>query len=146
MAAKRMRSLDGAGNGSRRRSRAGTATVEMAIAIPVLMSLVVGLVETCNMIFLQQTLELSSYEAGRLAIRNDTSITVSDVHAAADRILVERNVVSPTVTVSTADLSLVNPGEQVVVTVAAAAGDNSIFPPWFWGGYTLTATTTMVKE
>ena len=40
----------------------------------------------------------------------------------------------------------VDRGEHVTITVSAPCNANAILPPWFYGGKTLTCSTTMVKE
>ncbi|MGI9517005.1 MAG: TadE family protein [Pirellulaceae bacterium] len=54
---------------SRRRSVRGTATVELALCLPMIVLVVFGAVEGASMIFLKQTLVQSSYEGIKVAVK-----------------------------------------------------------------------------
>jgi Flp pilus assembly protein TadG len=50
------------------RARKATATVEFAVIAPIFVLILLGTIETCSMIFLQQSLEIAAYEGSRVAI------------------------------------------------------------------------------
>jgi Flp pilus assembly protein TadG len=50
------------------RQRNGAAVVELAAVLPVFVLLLMGTIETCNMIFLQQSLKIAAYEGARITI------------------------------------------------------------------------------
>lgn len=50
----------------RGRRRDGSASVELALCLPLFVLVVIGTVETCSLIHLQETLKTASYEAARL--------------------------------------------------------------------------------
>ena len=52
---------------ARRASRKGTATVEFAVCLPVLVTIVLGSIEATNAIFLKQHLTAAAYEGARKA-------------------------------------------------------------------------------
>ena len=49
-------------------NKQGAAAVEFAIVLPVFVLILLGSIETCTMIFLQQSLEMAAYEGARVAI------------------------------------------------------------------------------
>lgn len=124
--------------------RKGAAAVELAVCLPTLILLVIASIEACSMIFLDHSLSIASYEGLRVAVRRDAVVT--DVEARCNALLTARDVAAANVAISAANLAAVPSGEQVWVEVSAPCDANSILPPWFYGGKTLTARLTMVKE
>lgn len=127
-----------------RRSRHGVATVELAVCLPMLVLFVMGSIECCNMIFLKHALTTASYEGVRAAIRYDA--TNADVDARCNEIITSHRVASADIAIDPADVTAVPRGQQVSITVSAPSEANSVLPPWFFGGMTITSTSTMVKE
>lgn len=106
--------------------------------------LVQASIEACTMIFLDHGLTIASYEGVRVAINFDGTNT--SVRARCDEIINQRSIDGGNVTINPADVSNVPRGQPVAVTVSAPCDSNAIIPPWFYGGRTLSVTTTMVKE
>ena len=96
------------------------------------------------MIFLDHSLSITSYEGVRVGIAYDG--TNADVLARCEEILDQRRVNDATIRTNPADVSSVERGTPIEVSISAPCEPNMIIPPWFFGGRTLTATTTMVKE
>jgi len=96
------------------------------------------------MIFLNHTLSIASYEGVRVAINFDA--TTEDVEDRCEMLIDARNVSSGLVEIEPADVATVPRGEQIAVTISAPCDANALIPPWFFGGKTLSVTTTMVKE
>jgi hypothetical protein len=128
----------------RRATRRAAAVAELAICLPLFVLLVFASLEACSMIFLEHGLSITSYEGVRAAINYDG--TNADVMARCDAIISQRSIASATVTTNPGDVSNVERGQPITVTVSAPSDPNMISPPWFFGGKTLTARTTMVKE
>jgi len=124
--------------------RKGVAAAEMAICLPLIAMLVLGSIEACSMIFLHHGLAIASYEGARVAINYDG--TNSDVSSRYQEIIDSRNIQGSSLQLVPADCAQVERGNTIAVTVTAPCDQNAIIPPWFFGGYTLTSTTTMVKE
>ena len=124
--------------------RRGAAVAELAICLPLLVMLVLASIEACSMMFLNHSLTIASYEGVRVAINYDS--TNADVHARCDEIIAERNVVGGGVVISRSNVMTVPKGTPISVTVSASCDANALLPPWFYGGQTMTASTTMVKE
>jgi Flp pilus assembly protein TadG len=125
-------------------ARRGAAAAELAICLPLFVLLVLASIEACTMIFLDHGLTITSYEGVRVAIRYDG--TNSQVLARCNEIITQRSIADATVTTNPANVANVDRGEPIAVTVTAPCDSNMIIPPWFYGGRTLSVTTTMVKE
>ena len=123
---------------------AGAAAAELAICLPLLVLVVLASVEACTMIFLSHSLSITAYEGVRVAINYDGTNT--DVMSRCNEIITERKVIDSNVSISEIDVSAVPRGTPISITVTAPCDSNTIIPPWFYGGQTLSATTTMVKE
>ena len=63
------------------RDRGGAAVVELAVVLPVFVVILLGTIETCKMIFIQQSLEIAAYEAVRVAIVPETDFEDIDIRA-----------------------------------------------------------------
>ena len=129
---------------SRQACRNGAAVVELAITLPVFVLILFGTIETTKMIFLQQSLEICAYQGARIALI--PSSTTAKVNSACATILADRNVNSASVNVSPTNYSSMPYGTLIRVRVSAPCSANSPFSPWFYGGRTLTAEVTLMKE
>jgi Flp pilus assembly protein TadG len=124
--------------------RSGAAVIEFAVIIPVFMLILLGTIEACTMIFLQQSLETAAYEGARVTIVPKTK--TSDVEAAANVILTPRKIQNSTITITPADFQSAPFGTFIRVTVSAPCNSNSVLPPMFYGSGSLTANVDMMKE
>lgn len=129
---------------TRRPARRAAAAAELAICLPLIISLALASIEACSMIFLDHSLTIASYEGVRVAINYDA--TNASVLARCNQIISNREVQGATISISPANVAGVERGTPIAITVTAPCNDNMIIPPWFYGGRTLTSTTTMVKE
>jgi hypothetical protein len=125
-------------------ARRAAAAAELAICLPLIVFLLLASLEACTMIFLDHSLTIASYEGVRVAINYDG--TNAAVLARANQIINDRGVDDASVSISPADVANVPRGEWITITVAAPCDANALLPPWFYGGKTLTCSTTMVKE
>jgi hypothetical protein len=125
-------------------TRRGTAAVELAVCLPILVLVIMGSLECCGMIFLNQSLHIAAYEGARVGIRSDADN--ADVTARANEILDVRDVQSATIVINPPDVRAIVSGQTVTITVTAPCDENSIFTPWFFQGRTLAGETTMIKE
>ena len=125
-------------------ARRAAAAAELAICLPLLVMLVLASIEACSMIFLDHGLTITSYEGVRTGINFDGSN--ADVLARCNQIIDQRSINDATVAINPPNVANVPRGQPIAVTVSAPCDPNMIIPPWFYGGRTLSATTTMVKE
>ena len=129
---------------ARDRARTGAATVELAICLPIIMTLVLAAIECCNMIFAQQALHVAAYEGVRVAIQPASTSTLTQ--STAQAMLTTHAVNGTTIASSPSDVSLAIKGQQITVTISAACDSNRYSPSFFFGGRTLQAKCVMVKE
>lgn len=142
-----------------KRKRSGAAAVELAVSLPVLVLLLLGTIESCTMIFLQQSLEIAAYEAARVAIL--PKVQTSDVEATVNQILAARRVNGARVTMSLLQSSgqagnwvTVNQpnfqeapyGTFIKIDVAAPCSSNAVFNLQFYGNRELTGSAAFMKE
>jgi hypothetical protein len=125
-------------------ARRAVAAAELAICLPVLVLCIMASIEACSMIFLDHSLSITSYEGVRVAINYDA--TNASVLDRCEEILDQRRVQDADIRFNPADVSQVERGVPIAVTISAPCEPNMIIPPWFFAGRTLSATTTMVKE
>lgn len=129
---------------NRQPHRSGTAVVELAITLPVFVLILFGTIETTRMLFLQQSLEICAYQGARVALI--PSSTSAKVNSACATVLTDRNIKAASVSVSPANYETMPYGTLVQVRVTAPCNKNSPFSPWFYGGRSLTADVTLMKE
>ena len=127
-----------------RNPRSAVAAVELAIVLPVLMALVVGVVESCNLIYIKQSLTISAYEGARAAIVK--GMIVSDINDRSNQVLADRRITNATILVSPNPPSTASYGTYITVRVQAPYAANSLVPGWLFGGVTLQSTVKMMKE
>ncbi|RIK83543.1 MAG: pilus assembly protein TadE [Planctomycetota bacterium] len=127
--------------GSQRRA---VAASELAVCLPIIVLLVLGMIEACTMIFLKQSLTVAAYEGIRTALQ--PGAVAADVETVCDGILADRRVQGGVVTINPPNFETLAPGEYVQVTVSAPADGNSAVPGSFFRGRTLSASATMMKE
>ena len=124
--------------------RSGTATVEAAVCLPVVILLIFASIECCTMIFLEESLYVAGYEGIRAAVQPDGKN--ADVLERCNAILATRDVTDATITLVPPDIEAVARGDVIALTVAAPCDANSMMPGWFFGGRVLDNTVVMVKE
>lgn len=125
-------------------SRRAAAAAELALCLPLIVFLLLASLEACSMIFLDHSLTIASYEGVRMGINYDS--TNAQVLAKCNQIIDDREVVGATIGISPANVANAERGEPIAITVTAPCDSNAILPLWFYGGRSLSSTTTMVKE
>ena len=60
-----------------RRGRFGTAAMETAVSLPLLVILVFGAIEMANAVFLKQSMNLAAYEAAKVVTRPGTNAALA---------------------------------------------------------------------
>ena len=124
--------------------RAGTATVEMAVCLPLLMLIGFGSIETANAIFLKQVVSQVAYEGARAAAL--PGATEADILKRCNDFLGVRRIKGATVSVSPAKVSdNTASGTAIAVTVTAPASANAISPTWFFKNSNMSKKVVMVR-
>jgi Flp pilus assembly protein TadG len=126
------------------KNRKGAAVVELAVCLPIIVLLVFASIETCNMIFLRQALNASAYEGVRVAVRPDS--TNQKVINRCQAVLDGRGLKETAISINRKNVTNVQPGRPIEVTVSAKCDANSMGPSWFFGGRTLEGQASFVKE
>ncbi|MEM7315702.1 MAG: TadE/TadG family type IV pilus assembly protein, partial [Planctomycetota bacterium] len=129
---------------NRRQIRKGAATIELAVCIPVLVLLVLGSLEACNVIFLKQMVTAAAYEAARVAVTQEAGPTEAEQRATD--VLQSRGVQGFGYTSVPADPSQVDTGEDISITVSAPASANSLINFEAFGSTIVSATIVMQKQ
>ncbi len=131
-------------------SRKGVAAVELALCVPLLLTLTMGMVETGNVISTQTRMYSAAYEAARLATRPTTAenraATSGAVIAYAESLLNQLGISGAQVTLQPADLSTLVPQQLVTVTITAPLGQNSYTSLVVSNAQNLTAQAALVVE
>jgi Flp pilus assembly protein TadG len=104
-------------------SRKGTATVEFAVCLPVLVILSLGAIEATNAIFLKERVTAAAYEGARKA--STPNKTSANAIAAAQSVLTQFGVSGGTITVTPAVGTATTAGTQVTVNVSVSLSSNS---------------------
>lgn len=128
----------------RKTRRRAAAVVELAVVLPVFVLIVLGTIEACSMIFLQQSLKIAAYEGARTSIVPKSNF--GNVEFAAKRILDGRKVKSYSVAIIPSNFQSQPYGTFIRVRVQASCDANSLFASMFYRGKTMVADVEMMKE
>jgi Flp pilus assembly protein TadG len=125
------------------RNRKGAAVVEFAVCLPVILLIVLGSIQAASLMFLRQALIQSAYEGAKIAVRFDG--TNPAAINAMQNVANGRRIKSPSFSLSD-DVTTVDRGTPIVVTVTAPGDLNSFIPFGPFAGQTIQAQAVMVKE
>lgn len=125
-------------------SRRGVAATEFAVCLPVLLLLVLGMMETCSMIFLKQSLAITAYEGAHTAVKADA--TAAEVQTICDGILADRRIQGATITVTPNNIAAVPAGDYIEIRVTAPTDRNGLLPLNFFRGRQIDAAAVVMKE
>jgi hypothetical protein len=131
--------------GRRTLRRGGTATVELSVCLPVLVLIVVGAIETCSFIHLNESLTTASYEAARVMAM--PTATRSEGVRRCREFLASRNIDKVVVTTNPADLDSLDAGKQFTVIVSVPmVMNNRILASTVFANRNIQKSMTFVKE
>ena len=125
-------------------SRRATATVETALVLPVLISLVFGAIEAAHGIHLRQLLGGVAYDVARIATTDGGSEAAARVRGL--EMLAGAEIKDAVITVSPSPAESVARGSDVTVTVSAPLSSNSITKSSFFPLPTVDYRVVMVKQ
>lgn len=123
--------------------RRGVAATEFAVALPLLMLLLLGSIETANVIQLQQAIQLTAYETAMSA--TSSKGTSSKALARGAAVLQAFQVEGATIDIQPPITPGLQAGSSVRITVTAPCDANALSPPWFFRGKTLSAEVQMAR-
>jgi hypothetical protein len=118
--------------------------VELAICLPVLVLILLATIEACAMLQIQQNAVTSAYEGARIAIIPGVNAAI--VTQQCEMLLNDRNISGYSIATSPADLSNLDVGDPVTVTVNVDCGANSIFGGNHFDGRTISESVVMLAE
>jgi len=124
--------------------RAGLATVEFALCLPMVLTIVFASIELSSMIFLKLALKTSAYDAARLAAT--PSGTAADAVIRGTSVLSQRGIKQGTVQVTPSNLQSLSAGDPFTVTATAPISANRVINQWFFNSGNFSTTCVMVKE
>jgi Flp pilus assembly protein TadG len=125
-------------------SRKGTATVELAVCLPLLVIIALGSIEATNAIFLKEHLTSAAYEGARKATTVGQTSTTATTTAQA--VLTQFGIAGGTITVTPTVGTATAAGTQVTVTVTAPLGSNSSLQPFIIGKAISNVGATVVMD
>ena len=133
-----------------RRKRLGSATVELALCMPLLLGVALGMIETSNVVFIQGRIQAAAYEAARLATRPTTSqapaASNAQVTAYAEALLTQLGVNGGTVAITPANLTNLPPQTLVTVSISAPWKQNTSTSFVLSESLMLTTAATLIIE
>ena len=124
--------------------RQGSATVELAVCLPVLLLVVLGSIEAAGLTFTRQAMVQTAYEAASVAIRHDA--TNQTAVNAANQVARGRNLKGVNIRFDPSDVSRVARGQTITVTASVAASEGRSLKSNLIKTNTITAKAVMIKE
>ncbi len=122
----------------------GSAAVELAVCLPVIVLLTFGAIEGASMAFLRQTLVQTAYEGVKVAARRGS--TDAAALNAAQQVAAGRNLSNVNLRFSRGNIASIPPGTPITLFASAPTDANSAFPFGPFRGQTVTVQATMAKE
>ncbi len=124
-------------------ARRAMAVVELAVCMPILTLLVLGTVETANLISVQQGVTAAAYEAIRIA--SSQGGTPEQAESQAEAVLASYGIEGATIEFTPTINDELERGEEVTVRISAPASSNSVTMGSLFGNRTVHASLTMVR-
>ena len=126
--------------------RRGAAVVELSVLLPVVTFLILGSIQTANLIYLQQAITAIAHQGALDATRPkaDETTILSRMQDMLDARSLEANAV--TVGYGTTAFADIEPGELFEVTISASIQDNLILHQIIPVSGDLQATLTGIKQ
>lgn len=123
--------------------RKGIAVTELAIGLPVLLLVMMGTVETCTMIRLQQKMKMVAYESARVGVLPDTK--AEDVQWQCEMLCTDQRLHSINAVLNPVDPTTLDSGDWFTVEVRAPYASNALMGGWGFGSYNLAESVTLQK-
>jgi Flp pilus assembly protein TadG len=124
--------------------RRAAAAVELAVCLPIIVILVFGALEGANIMFCRQAMVQAAYEACKHASRVDG--TSAGAKRLAQDVLTARRVKSANITLSPADVSTTQVGQDVTVRITVNSSSRTFTGLGLFSGRLIDVSATMQKE
>jgi Flp pilus assembly protein TadG len=118
--------------------------VELAVALPIIILVVLGSLEGANLMFAKQAMVESAYQAVKVAIRPETSNQLAI--DAANEVATGRRLDSISVQFDPPNVATASPGTPIRVTVAVSADQVRILNSRLIPVADISAVAVMIKE
>jgi Flp pilus assembly protein TadG len=118
--------------------------VELALVLPLIVFLILATIDATTMVFLNHSLTIAAYEGARVAVKPEA--TAAEAIAQSNAFLASRSVAGSNVSIVPASTKDLPPGHHIKITASAACDANALIPSFFYGGKSISADCTMVKE
>ncbi|MEC9094474.1 MAG: TadE/TadG family type IV pilus assembly protein [Planctomycetota bacterium] len=130
---------------STKKKRQGIATTELAVCLPILILLTLGILETCTVIFLKESITIAAYEGARVGIRKQgTNAMVAQT--------IKEFLDARQISYESDFLRISDPGfdhadelEHVTVRLKVPCQGNT-YTGWIFSSRAVSASVTMRKE
>lgn len=129
--------------GGQPRPRRGLAVTELAIGLPVLLLVLMGTVEMCTMIRLQQKLKLAAYEGARVGVLPEAE--TANVLWQCQTLCTQHGVAASAVTTTPANLDALDSDDWYTVEVSAPFAANSLMGAWNFQTFQLRESVSIQK-
>ncbi len=121
--------------------RKGTATIELAVCLPLLVTIVFGSIQTCRWVHMRESLHVAAYEAGRAVTRQD--VTAQEGERRAMELLRARGVENATVQFVPPKVDVLPSGTEIWISITAPISKHANYA---YGNQKISVTATFVKE
>ncbi|TWT68195.1 TadE family protein [Crateriforma conspicua] len=125
----------------RRNGRRAAAVVELAVCLPLLTLIMLGTIETCNMMFVGQSLKITAYEGARVGVVPTSK--AENVEYQCQLLLDAHGVKGYDVSMNPSDPGALGEDDYFQVTVSAPFDSNSLLGGYLFSGKTLTRTVSL---
>ncbi len=135
---------------TRPKRREGAAAVEAAFCFPIIILLMMGTLEICAGIYLQESVTVCAFEGARVGVHRGA--TPEDIIARVEQALADRQVIIPSddpelgITVIPSDFSGLKALDPITVQVVAPTAGNSLYIFDSLVNRNVSASVTMVRE
>lgn len=130
-----------------RKSRQAAATVELAICLPVVLTIAFGTIDICSVLFLKESLTIAAYEGARAGMPQGGTNAIAS--AKVFSILQERGIKfnrSNAVSISTPGFDNASELTHVTLKVQVAANENTVSLSRLFFGKQIEAQVVCVKQ
>lgn len=123
--------------------RNGHAITELAVCLPVIVTILLATIEACVMLQLKQNLAITAYEGARIGVLPGSTHAL--VQAQCQLLLDDRKIQKHSVSISP-DPSNLSVGDLLTVSVSADCTANSVVGALFFEGRSITESVVMKAE
>jgi hypothetical protein len=125
------------------RGRLGIAIVEVAIVLPIFVTIALATIDTCRVIYIRHSAKIAAYECARIGVI--PGATENDLQTQCDAIMTERGLKDYSFVLSK-NLAALAKGELLRVTVSVPADANWFNQSWFYKNSNFDESVTILVD